>query len=262
MPILFGYARFGMLRAISLPAARMTARGEDLHPIGGIGLDLSAKLHEIANTGTCALLAELRHKVPVGLLDMLTIPGIGPQRVRMLHDALHVDTLDELRKAAKAGKVRTVPGLWAKTERQIFEAIDAQRSKSRRFLLPDADQNLQPLLAWLKLAPGIHQAVGAGSYRRMRDTVGDLDILVTSSDPSAMMQHFEHYEDIDRMLASGSTRASAVLRGGMQVDLRVVSPERFDAALVYLTGSRAQHRHQAHRSGSRHEDQRVWRVSR
>ncbi|OUL95630.1 DNA polymerase/3'-5' exonuclease PolX [Paraburkholderia hospita] len=219
--------------------ATMIAHKEDLHAIGGIGPDLGAKLQEIAETGTCGLLEQLRHETPVALLDMLNIPGVGPQRVRLLHEALHVESLDALREAAKAGRVRTVPGFGEKTETRILEAIDAQRNKSRRFLLTDAEQNLQPLLAWLKVTPGTQEAVGAGSYRRMRDTVGDLDILITSSDAEAAMRRFALYEDIEKVTASGPTRASAVLRGGLQVDIRVVSPERFGAALVYFTGSRA-----------------------
>ncbi|SEK10857.1 DNA polymerase (family 10) [Paraburkholderia diazotrophica] len=158
------------------------------------------------------MLEESRHKVPVALLDMLAIPGIGPRRVRMLHEALHVDSLDELREAAKAGRVRTVPGFGEKTETQILAAIDARRSKSRRFLLTEAEQRLQPLLAWLKAAPGTLGAVGAGSYRRMRDAVGDLDILVMSSDADAVMQRFERYEDIERMLTSGPTRERGIAR--------------------------------------------------
>src|SRR6516164_3815091 len=104
------------LSAFDRDVATMIAHDEDLHAIGGIGADLSAKLREIANTGTCALLDELRHKVPVALLELLTIPGVGPRRVRMLHEGLHVDTLDELREAAKAGRVRAVPGFGEKTE--------------------------------------------------------------------------------------------------------------------------------------------------
>jgi DNA polymerase (family 10) len=127
---------------------------------------------------------------------MLAIPGVGPRRASLLYEALHVDSLDALREAAKAGRVRTVPGFGEKMETHIIEAIDSR-------------QNLKPLLAWLQTTAGTQQAVGASSYRRMRDTVGDLDILITSSDPPAVMQRFEQYEDIERMLASGVTSASA-----------------------------------------------------
>ncbi|RZF24520.1 DNA polymerase/3'-5' exonuclease PolX [Paraburkholderia sp. UYCP14C] len=219
--------------------ATMIARNEDLHAVGGIGADLAAKLREIAATGTCALLDELRHKVPAGLPEMLTLPGVGPGRARMLHETLHIDSLDALREAASAGKLHAVPGFGERLESRILEAIDARRSKSHRFLLTDARQNLEPLLGWLNAIPETVEAVCAGSYRRRRETVGDLDILVTSSNAAAVMRRFVLYDDIETVLARGTTRASVVLRGGLQVDLRVVAPERLGAALVYFTGSRA-----------------------
>ncbi|WP_114810548.1 DNA polymerase/3'-5' exonuclease PolX [Paraburkholderia kururiensis] len=220
--------------------AQMIGQGEALDDIPAIGTDLAAKLREIAATGSCALLERLRKELPPAIVELLDVPGLGPKRVRMLHDALHVDTLEQLREAAQSGAIRKLPGFGEKTEAHIAQALAKRlQHRERRFLLSFAAQYLAPLLAYLRATPGVVQAVAAGSFRRMRETVGDLDILVTTRQPAAVTARFVHYDEVAQVLASGETRSSIVLKCGLQVDLRVVAPECFGAALVYFTGSKA-----------------------
>lgn len=217
----------------------MIAQGEDLNDIPSIGDDLAAKIQEIAASGTCALLQRLRKALPPAVTELLQIPGLGPKRVRALHEALDIRTLEELDRAARQGRIRLLPGFGEKTEERIIESIGARLNKSQRFRLGVAAQYAEPLLEYLQVVPGVEAALAAGSFRRMRDTVGDLDVLVVARDSSEVTRRFAHYEEVNTVLASGKTRSSVVLRCGMQVDLRVVAPESIGAALVYFTGSKA-----------------------
>lgn len=218
----------------------LIAAGRSLDDIPTIGADLAGKLREIATTGTCALQRQLRGALPAALVELLGVPGLGAKRVRALHDALGVETLEQLKTAAEHGKIRGLPGFGEKTEAHIAEAIGARlRRKSQRFLLSFATQYLTPLLTYLRETPGVSEAVAAGSFRRRCESVGDLDIVVTSGDPAKVSARFVEYGEVARVLASGDTRSSVVLRCGIQADLRVVSPAALGAALVYFTGSKA-----------------------
>ncbi|VWB87261.1 DNA polymerase/3'-5' exonuclease PolX [Burkholderia lata] len=218
----------------------MVANGDDLGKIPSIGPDLASKLREIAATGTCELQQTLRHALPGAIVELLDVPGLGAKRVKALHDALHVDSLEQLRAEAKSGHVRELPGFGAKTEAHLLEAIDDRlKREPQRFLLPDAAHSLLPLLERLRAIAGVGKAVPAGSFRRRRETVGDLDILVTARDPVAVAEAFVGYGEVARVLAHGKTKSSVVLASGLQVDLRVVDADAFGAALVYFTGSKA-----------------------
>jgi len=218
----------------------MIASGGDLGQIPSIGTDLAAKLREIAATGTCELQQTLRHALPGAIVELLDVPGLGAKRVKALHDALHVDSLEQLRAEAKSGHVRALPGFGAKTETHLLDAIDDRLQREpQRFLQPAAAHALLPLLERLRAVPGVGEAVPAGSVRRCRETVGDLDILVTARDPAAVAAAFVGYGEVARVLANGKTRSSVVLGNGLQVDLRVVDSDAFGAALVYFTGSKA-----------------------
>ena len=217
----------------------MVAQGADLKAIPAIGDDLALKIAEIVSTGTCTLLAKLRNEVPSAVTALLRIPGLGPRRVRMLYDQLHVQSLEELERAAVEGRIRQLAGFGKMTEAHILANIKTRLDKSRRFPFAQASQRAEPLLAWLAASPEVARVEAAGSLRRLRDTVGDIDILATARNPAAVTRRFVDYEDVIDVLAQGPTRASVVLRGGLQVDLRVVAPESFGAALVYFTGSKA-----------------------
>ncbi|WP_322074023.1 DNA polymerase/3'-5' exonuclease PolX [Burkholderia cepacia] len=220
--------------------ATMIANGDDLGKIPSIGPDLASKLREIVATGTCELQQTLRHALPGAIVELLDVPGLGAKRVKALHDALHVDSLEQLRAEAKSGHVRELPGFGAKTEAHLLEAIDDRLQREpQRFLLPDAAHALLPLLERLRAIAGVGKAVPAGSFRRRRETVGDLDILVTARDPQAVADAFVGYGEVARVLAHGKTKSSVVLASGLQVDLRVVDADAFGAALVYFTGSKA-----------------------
>ncbi|MEW6133478.1 MAG: DNA polymerase/3'-5' exonuclease PolX [Pseudomonadota bacterium] len=214
-------------------------RGEDLTRLPGIGEDLAAKIREIVDTGRCSLLDRLRRELPPAVTELLQIPGLGPKRVKALYHDLDVQTVEQLYRAARDGRIRVLPGFGEKTERNILQAVEAHVSQSRRFKLAVAAQYAEALTAYLKAVPGVKQVAVAGSFRRMRETVGDLDILVTAAADSPVMQRFTGYDEVAEVLSAGTTRASVVLKSGLQVDLRVVAEESYGAALCYFTGSKA-----------------------
>ncbi len=214
-------------------------QGADLKALPGIGDDLAAKITEIARTGKSSFLERLHREVPPAVTELLKIPGLGPKRVRMLYQDLEVQTLEQLLRAARDGRIRELPGFGEKIETRIVEAAQARLSKARRFKLAAAAQYAEPLVNHLRTARGVGDVVIAGSFRRMRETVGDLDILVTAQPSSKVMERFVGYEEVGEVLSHGDTRGSVVLRSGLQVDIRVVAPESFGAALHYFTGSKA-----------------------
>ena len=224
---------------LRLDLAQAIREGRPLPRIPGIGDDLGRKLHEIAETGTAALLVRLRKQLPPGITDLLRIPGLGPKRVRALYHDLDVQTLEQLARAARDGRIRELHGFGAKTEARILTAVESQLTKKPRLELAVAAQYAEPLAQHLARGRGARSVVVCGSYRRMKETVGDLDLLVATAEPEAAMQHFAAWSELEELSASGPTRASARLAAGLQVDLRVVPPESFGAALVYFTGSKA-----------------------
>jgi DNA polymerase (family 10) len=217
----------------------MVEKGEELDELPGIGEDLAAKIVEIVGTGRCAFLDRLHRELPPAITELLKIPGIGPKRVKALYHDLDVQTLDQLHRAAKDGRVRAVPGFGEKTETHILQAIEARVAETPRFKLAVAAQYAEALVEYLRQAPGVRRVVPAGSYRRMKETVGDLDLLVTAAEGSSVSDRFARYEEVAEVLASGPTRSSVRLKSGLQVDLRVVPEESFGAALHYFTGSKA-----------------------
>jgi DNA polymerase (family 10) len=216
---------------LSLDLAARLAEGGELPKLPGIGEDLSGKIHEIAASGSCKLLEKLRGRFPAGITELLRLPGVGPKRVRALHEA-KIDSLEDLRRAARAGKLPALPGFGEKTAQRITDAAQAQLGATRRFKLAVAAQYAEPLA---KHVGGIV----AGSFRRMRDTVGDIDILVASDDPEKPSARFVGYPEVREVLAHGATRSSVRLASGIQADLRVVPKESYGAALHYFTGSKA-----------------------
>jgi DNA polymerase (family 10) len=222
-----------------LDLAAAIAAGRPLPKLPGIGADLQAKIHEYATTGRIGALERLKKEVPAGVTDLLKLPGLGPKRVRALYEELHVHTLPQLLRAARDGRIRTLPGFGAKTEQRIAEAIQQRLGQVRRFKLAIAAQYAAALIEHLRRAPGVAEVVAAGSLRRAKETVGDVDLLATASDGAAVCRHFTQYPDVAEVLQSGATRASVVLKSGLQVDLRVVPQESYGAALMYFTGSKA-----------------------
>jgi DNA polymerase (family 10) len=224
---------------LSHSAADMVTAGEDLTQVPGIGKDLAGKIEQIVKTGTLPLLADLRKQVPGELSDLMKIPGLGAKRVAALHDRLGVTTLDELEQAAKDGRIRELAGFGKKTEQHILDELGRRHGEeTQRIKLVAAEQIAGPLVDYLKRTKGVREIVVAGSYRRRRDTVADLDILATCSRGSKVMDRFVEYDEVDRVIAKGDTRSTVVLRSGLQVDLRVVQQVSYGAALMYFTGSK------------------------
>ncbi len=222
-------------------ASRLLEKGEDLTRLPGIGDDLAAKIKEIVTTGHCSLLDRLHTELPPAITDLLRIPGLGPKRVKALYHDLDVQTLEQLHRAARDGRIRALPGFGEKTENNILQAIEAHANQTRRFKLAVAAPYADALERYLAATPGVLQVTIAGSYRRMRETVGDLDILVTAATAAAseIVQRFTGYDEVAEILSAGTTRASIILNCGLQVDLRVVKEESYGAALHYFTGSKA-----------------------
>jgi DNA polymerase (family 10) len=236
------------VRGLGHELSELVARGVDLTALPGIGKDLAAKIEEMLQTGATHALKVLHRELPASLEDLLHIPGLGPRKVKALYDELGIKTLAQLEKAARAGRVRDLAGFGARTEEKILESIASQRTTEKRFLYSRARQVAEPLLAYLKKIKGVHEVVLAGSFRRGRETVGDLDILVTMESGSPVMERFTAYEDVVEVVSRGSTRSTVILRDGLQVDLRAVEPDCFGAALHYFTGSKA-HNIQIRRMG-------------
>ncbi len=204
----------------------------------GIGKDLAEKIATLVATGELPLLVELQKELPASVLTLLRIPGLGPKKAAVLYKELGVKTLDDLREACEAQRVRALKGFAAKTEQAILAGIGLAASADVRMFWAEADQFSQELLAWMRAAPEVDQAEVAGSYRRGKETIGDLDILVASNNPAAVMERFDQFPNIAAVLGRGDTKMSVRLGGGMQVDLRVVPAESFGAALQYFTGSK------------------------
>src|SRR6266568_5185926 len=193
---------------------------KDLTEIPGIGEDLAEKIAEIVGTGALKLHRQLAAKLPAGLLDLLRIPGLGPKRVKLLHKKLKV----------KSG---------AKMEEKIRAGLGQAQVTEHRLLLNEAETQANALVEYLKAGGAVHEIAVAGSYRRRRETIGDLDVLVTSDDSAKVMDRFVRYPEVAKVLSQGETRATVKLRGELQVDLRAVEPAAYGAALLYFTGSKA-----------------------
>lgn len=227
-----------VVRDLSRDVATLVHDGADLTKLPGIGADLASKIQEIAGCGTCAMLVDLRKKTPPALTKLLTIPGLGPKRVQVLYGRLGIRTTDQLARAAKAGKIQKLAGFGQKTEQLIVQAVSAQAATAGRLSVAIAAQYAEPLVAYIQETPGIDQVVVAGSYRRGKETVGDLDILVTASRRSPVIRRFVAYDEVAKIVSQGTTRATVILRANLQVDLRVVAKESYGAALHYFTGSK------------------------
>lgn len=227
------------LRTLSTELAPLIRKGQDLPKLPGIGEDLSGKIREIVGTGACALRDRLSGQIPHALLDLLAIPGLGPKRVQHLYHELGIETPQQLYDAAKDGRLSTLHGFGARTQENLLRAIETRRRAGGRVLLAQAAPVGEAIVAFLRGAKSAVEAEVAGSLRRMQDTVGDVDIVASAGDRAALMRRFLSYPEIGQVLAAGETRASVVLRSGLQVDLRVVGSEAFGATLVYFTGSKS-----------------------
>jgi len=232
-----------VVRALPEELADSIARGFDPDSLPGIGPDLATKIREFAATGHCRALDELRGSVPASLRELLSLPGIGPQRARALFQALKVHDLPALQKAVEAHRVRQVPGFGARTEETLRLHFATQAGQEKRVRRTAASAHARNLQAHLAALPGVSRVEVAGSFRRFRDTVGDLDLVVCCDARIDLRKALLEYPETARLLAAGSTRLSILLRSGLQADIRVVPRRSFGAALYYFTGSKAHNIH-------------------
>ncbi|SDY61867.1 DNA polymerase/3'-5' exonuclease PolX [Nitrosomonas sp. Nm33] len=227
------------LQELGKDVRTMVQKGEELTRLPGIGEDLANKIREIVETGHCAMLDKLHKQLPSTITELLKIPGLGPKRVKILYHELDIHTMEQLQRAVRDHRIQSLPGFGEKTEIRIAEALTIHAGSTSRFKLAIAAQYAEPLAAWLRTISGVQQVVVAGSYRRAKETVGDIDILITASQNSPVMASFCNYDEIAEVLSHGPTRSSVVLKSKLQVDARVVKPESYGAALHYFTGSKA-----------------------
>ncbi|UCE52359.1 MAG: DNA polymerase/3'-5' exonuclease PolX [Desulfobacterales bacterium] len=225
------------IRGLGYELRYLVDQKEDLTQLPGIGKELAAKIVEILETGNARTLKKLQDRHPKTLRDILKLPNLGPKRVRVLYQDLKIKNLEQLIKAAKNGRIRAMPGFGARTEQQIMQVAEAHATKEKRFKIADVKPHVDSLTKYLEAVPGVNHVVAAGSYRRAKETVGDLDILVTARKNSLVMDHFADYDDVKEVLSKGTTRSSIALHNGLQVDLRLVEQSSFGAALQYFTGS-------------------------
>lgn len=227
----------------SLPqsVADLVEQGEDLTKLPEIGKDLAGKIKEVVETGDLAMLRELEGRTPAELSDLMKIEGLGPKRIEALHKELGICSLADLKEAVEQEKVKELHGFGEKTQQKIAEEIArlAGAEEKKRLKLIAAEEIAQDLVKYLKKAKGIKDIVVAGSYRRRKETVGDLDILVTCKRGSNVMDHFVNYEDVTKVISKGDTRSTVVLGSGLHVDVRVVPQVCYGAALHYFTGSKS-----------------------
>src|SRR5438128_1825627 len=228
------------IRDFPEPIAELARSGAtDLTEIPGIGDDLAEKITAIVTTGELPLRKQLAAKLPAGLLDLLRIPGLGPKRVKLLYKKLKVKSAADLAKVLDAGKVQKLKGFGPKIEEKMRAGLGQAQVTERRMLLNEAETQANAIVAHVKEGGGVRQIEVAGSYRRRRETIGDLDILVTSGDSARVMDRFVTYGEMTEVVSKGETRSTVKLRGGLQVDLRAVEPAAYGAALQYFTGSKA-----------------------
>jgi DNA polymerase (family 10) len=227
------------VRGLPTEIGDLLRQGKDLDELPGIGADLAGKIREIVETGQLAALAQVQKGVPPLALQLCNLPGVGPKRAMLLCRELHIQTLDQLKRAASQGKVRAVRGFGPTIEKKLLASLDTTPAEPSRFLIATAVPYAEALVAHLTRAPGVSNVVVAGSFRRGRETVGDLDIVVTATRGRPVIDWFTRADEIVEVVAAGPTRATVKLRCGLQVDLRVIPEKSYGAALAYLTGSKA-----------------------
>jgi len=218
-------------------AAEMVQRGESLRSIPGVGEGMAAKIKELVETGSCAHLRELLEVVPESLLALLQIPGLGPKGVALVWQKLGVTSASDLEAAIDDGRFRSLPGMKEKKEAKIKKGLADLTSAGARILLPEAEAVVEKLTAYLT-GHGAQRVEAVGSYRRRRESVGDLDLIVVG-DGEALSQAFVSHPDVKEVLARGAAKSAVVLSSGLQVDLRPFAPDSLGAAMQYFTGSKA-----------------------
>jgi DNA polymerase (family 10) len=227
------------VNGLSKPLHAMIADSEDLTELPGVGKNVAAHVVELLGTGSIGRLEEVEAEIPRSLAELMALDGVGPKKARRLFDELGVQTVDDLEGALEAKKVESLEGFGVRSAEKIRVSIAEHRMHTGRFRIDEVEKLIAGILEHVAAAPGAERVELAGSLRRRRETIGDVDILVQcKGDGTPVVEHFVAFEGAERAEAAGPTKGSIVLHSGLQVDLRVVPPESFGAALVYFTGSR------------------------
>ncbi|MFX1405272.1 MAG: helix-hairpin-helix domain-containing protein, partial [Promethearchaeota archaeon] len=213
------------------------ATHEELEALPGVGTRIAEKIRELLETGDLTYLHKLRKEIPQGWVELLQVPEIGPKTVQRLSKELDINSIVDLQKAIEDHKIRELEGFGEKSEENLREAISFFEEHTKRTFIGKAYPLVQNLLHHLKGISEVKRVEVAGSFRRWRETVGDIDILVASSNPLPVMNRFVNLSGVERVLAKGDTKSSIILKEGIQVDIRVVPPAAFGAAFLYFTGS-------------------------
>jgi len=239
-----------VVRGLARPLGQLQ-REQGLDELPGIGADLAAKIDELLRTRKLRALEQLRRHVPTGLRELLRLPGLGAVRVRALNSQLGIRGTDDLRQALTTGRLATLRGFGPVLRRRLQAALAPRTSAPTRWLWSAAAQYAEPLRGYLQSIDGIEQVEIAGSYRRGRDTVGDLDLVVCARSGIDLAAVLRRYGDLQTLAVAGPTRCTAILRNGMQADLQLVRKENLGAALAYFTGSRDHNVHLRRRAQER-----------
>ena len=225
------------LETMSEPLDKVVAEAR-LGELKGIGEALQQKITELVTTGRLQYYEDLKAATPPGLVAMLDIPALGPKKTKALHDALGIESVEQLEQACKDGRIAGLKGFGEKTQANILEGIHRRRSYATRHLLSEALPRAQTLLEALRSHPDVIRCSSAGSMRRHREVIGDIDLLASSKQAGEVIEFFTSQPGIVKVLAKGETKASVLLEGGIQSDLRVVSDAEYSSALMYFTGSK------------------------
>lgn len=252
------------VNSLSRPLAVMLAEGEDLTALPGIGKSVATHIEELLTSGRITRLEEISAELPVTLVELMRLDGVGPKKARKLFDELDVRTVDDLEAALEAGTVETLEGFGKKSAGKIRVAIEDHRKHTGRFRIHEAEALIAGLLEHMAEAPGVERMEVAGSLRRRKETIGDVDILTSfEGDGTPVVDHFVSYSGAARVEGAGPTKGSIVLHSGLQVDLRVIPDRSFGAALQYFTGSKEHNvavRTRAVRDGLRVNEWGVFRI--
>lgn len=217
-------------------------KGDDLSQLSGIGKDLAGKIEHLVKTGSCPMLEDLEKEMPPALTQMMKIEGLGARRVKEIYEELDIKTVEDLKKAAEHNKIRDLEGFGKKTEEKILKEIERlQSGEQKRMKISEAEEIADSLVAYLKKSKSIKDIVVAGSFRRRKETIGDLDILVTckKGGKDTVMDRFVKYDEVEDVISKGKNRSTIRLTSGIHVDLRVLPQVSYGAALHYFTGSKA-----------------------
>jgi DNA polymerase (family X) len=214
------------------------AERDGLEELPGVGTHIAVKIREILDTGRLGYLDRLKQEIGPGIRDLAEVGGIGPKKAMVLHRELGIDTLEQLEEAAKAGKIRTLSGFGEKSEQNILQEIGTRKGRAGRSLLGEMLPVAEKIREGLARLPAVRRISLAGSIRRMKETIGDIDLLASSSDPETVMEAFCTLPEVQRVLGHGTTKSSIVLATGVQADLRVVEEGQYWTALQYFTGSK------------------------